>query len=369
MQHPYTLDALPAGDPRVVPRTPGLRDIERLFPAPVSVGRGRLAVEGGVSIVAGPGLGKTTLLAQLAEALDRERHLATAVVAFPDTAGMLGEDGFYRYLAALVVRIRQSLLASPRIVQTPFAAVRAVLAAEPAWDGGGSAGHLPGSAVMTPRGFESWMHALGAAAVHAPGLGLLFDDVDAVTPASWKSAFVAALRFTFQSCAGVTPIYALYRVYADESLPGSNYFRNVTRPLFLEPLSTAERQALLHLALPALTEESSRRIFSQVGGHPRLVHALLADLCAALPDGSDGDELTPADVDALLGGEAVERQHALVGALIARTPGLIEALRELTASQEPRAYRGLSRGLVASGLVDQDADGNAVVPARIAETL
>jgi hypothetical protein len=204
----------------------------------------------------------------------------------------------------------------------------------------------------------------------------MFDDVDAVAPAAWKPAFIAALRFTFQSCAGVTPIYALYRVYGDEAQPGSNYFRNVTRPLFLEPLSAtrardgaSEREALVRLALPALPQPAIARIDQLVGGHPLLLHALLGALAAALPDGSDGADVTAGDVEALLDHAAVDEQHALAVALLGRTPGLAEALRELVAAPEPRPHRGLSRGLVASGLVDQDAGGNAVVPGRVREVL
>ena len=90
---------------------------------------------------------------------------------------------------------------------------------------------------VTPRGLAKWVSALGQAATHAGGMCLLVDDVDVTAETSWKAAFVAALRFTFQSASGITPIYAAWKLFLDESLPGSNYFRNVTRPVFLEPFA------------------------------------------------------------------------------------------------------------------------------------
>src|SRR5215218_5760852 len=119
--HPYTLASLGADDPRFLVRTPGVADIERLFPSPSSAGRGRLAVEGGVSVVAGPGMGKSSLLANLARRLDGDRNLATALVAAPRAAGYPGEGGFYAFLADLVRALRGALAASPRLGEPVFA--------------------------------------------------------------------------------------------------------------------------------------------------------------------------------------------------------------------------------------------------------
>src|SRR5947208_13719489 len=115
VNHTYTTASLAADDARFLARTPGVSDIERLFPSPSSAGRGRLAVEGGVSVVAGPGMGKTSLLANLAHKLDRDRNLVTTLVALPVASTYPGEDGFYAFLGDLVRRLRAGLSTSPRI--------------------------------------------------------------------------------------------------------------------------------------------------------------------------------------------------------------------------------------------------------------
>lgn len=353
---PYTTDSLGWGDPRAVSRAPGAAEIGHLFLAPASVGRGALGVEGGVSLVAGPGMGKTTTLRQLAFALAERRGVATALVALPDVRAHRDAAGFYPYLGAVLASIRRALVAPAAMVRLPEAA-REVLSRE---------GDAAASGAVTPPAFERWMGELGAAASRGAGVCLLFDDVDAVQEASWRQAFVAALRFTFQACVGVTPVYALWLQYRDESLAGSNYFRNVTRPVFLAPLASEGRVALARHGLPGAAAADVRRASALVGGHPLLLQRLLADV---VDSGWSPDSARP--LDALLGAERVEAQRRLVASLLAASPGLVEALRQLEARREaaPVSYRTLPVGLAASGMVDEDQAGHAFVPERIAAGL
>lgn len=359
MRHDYTLAPLSPDDPRFQSRDPGVGDIERLFPWPVSVGRGSLAIEGGVSVVAGPGMGKTSLLARLAAHLDRSRRLATALVSVPTATEYPGEDGFYGFLGELVQRTRAALGASGRLREPRGAPVAAVLQAEPAWD-------APTRGCMTPRGFAQWIATLGGAAVHTPGVCLLLDDLDHVQGAAWKAAFVAALRFTFQTSAGLTPVYGLWTLFADEALSGSNHFRNVTRPVFLRPLPMDGRRALVSAALAALPEPTVARVLALAGGHPLLLHKVLGDLAEALPDDDAASRLSPSSLDAALGPERVAGQHALARQLVDATPGLAAAVRQLDATPDPDL---LSRGLVASGLAELGPDGRPAVPERIREAV
>ncbi len=69
MDHPYTTERLAPGSGAAVLRVPGAREVTRLFPEPSAIGRGSLRVEGGITLVAGPGMGKTTLLGEVARAL------------------------------------------------------------------------------------------------------------------------------------------------------------------------------------------------------------------------------------------------------------------------------------------------------------
>lgn len=369
LPHRYTTAALAPDDPCFVTRTPGLADLARLFPSPSSPGRGRLAVEGGVSVVAGPGMGKTSLLRSLASHLERQRNIATAFVSIPLASHHPGEDGFYGLLGELVRGLRSALRASRPIQGTGFEPVARLLASEPAWD---VAGVVPG---MSPRGMERWIGDLGAAAARTSGLCLLFDDADNVLEASWKNAFVAGLRFTFQTCAGITPVYALWSLYADESLSGSNYFRNVTRPFFLEPLHRAarahapnERRALLEVHLASCPPDVATVLFDLAGGHPQLLHRVLGDMCNAVGTASELPGLTAAAIDTLLAPYA-DAQRELARELVARTPGLAAALRDLGTLRGRSGGRALPVGLVASGLVDHDARGLAVMPTRVREVV
>ncbi len=367
LPHRYTTAALTPDDPCFVARTPGLADLVRLFPSPSSPGRGRLAVEGGVSVVAGPGMGKTSLLRALASHLEAHRNMAAAYVSVPAASQYPGEDGFYALLGDLVRGLRAALRGSTPMDTPAFERVAQVLALEPAWDVDGA---LPG---MSPRGMERWIAQLGAAAVQTPGLCLLFDDADNVVGASWKNAFVAGLRFTFQTCAGITPVYALWSLFADESLAGSNYFRNVTRPFFLEPLGgtayiqgRSEREILLDVHLSGCPSAASAAIFALAGGHPQLLHRVLGDVCDALDDAHALTTLAPGALDALLAPYA-EAQRRLARDLVAGTPGLAAALRDL--ARQSAGGRAMPVGLVASGLVDHDAQGVPVLPGRVREVV
>ncbi len=373
MKHCYTTEILDPGARGFIARVPGVREIERLFTEPSSVGRGNLCVEGGLTLVAGPGMGKSSLLRHLLHFMTTERQIPTALVALPSCQSYPGESGFYRYLAQLILQAlpqwqRLPLLSTPR-----YAAVRAALA-EPAWDVSGAA--LP---EVTPRGLERWISRIGSAATHAGGICLLIDNVDEVCPASWKVGFVTALRFVFQASAGVTPIYAAWKLFADESLPGSNYFRNVTRPMFLAPLGevpradggVGERQQLVALGLPELPAEALLRLSELAGGHPQLLHQLLSDLCAPLAPGRSASDLGPEMVEALLRGGAADRQRELVRRMLAGAADLATALREIDAARGTRrySYQGLPKMLVASGLVDKDSEGWARVPQRVREAV
>lgn len=365
--HRYSTESLAVDHPAFVARSPGLDDIERMFPSPSSSGRGRLAVEGGISIVAGRGMGKTSLMLQLARRLDEHREIATALVSMPHVGAYPEEDGFYAYLGDLVRMLREALRASPRVQHGSFRPVADALAIEPTWD---TPGVRPG---LSPRGMERWIGALGAAAVHTPGIALLFDDVDRVNSITWRNAFVAGLRFTFQTCAGITPIYAVWNIFADESLPGSNYFRNVTRPLFLEALSshaiapaTSERRALIDVDLAELSDAAALEVSRLVGGHPQLLQRVLGDLATALPADAVLAKVTAAEARAMLDANA-DAQRSIARACLAETPALATALREIVrAEQTPRT---LSRGLQATGLVDADIAGRPFVPERVREVL
>lgn len=354
---PYTTDSLAPADPRFLPRVPGVREIDHLFAVPASVGRGTLSVEGGVSVVGGPGMGKTSLLNHLARDLNERRGFATTIVHGPPIDQYRDEAGFYPYLGAVLREIEAGLRGTD--VPSPPATT--------------------GDAVeeITPRTFDERIRAIGAQASHATGLCLLFDDIDAITQAAWKDAFVAALRFTFQSCPGITPVYGVWLLFRDESLAGSNYFRNVTHPVFLAPLPASSestdggsRAALVRAGLPGVSDQDLDRVSALVGGHPQLLHRLCADVLASGWTAGNG-----AAIDSGLDQSACDGERALVRALLAASPGLAEALRALAARSPTGTggpvvlYRSLPKGLVASGLVDEAADGTARVPLRVAECL
>jgi energy-coupling factor transporter ATP-binding protein EcfA2 len=355
LRAPYTTHSLEQGDPRFLPRTPGLRDVMRLFPAPVSVGKGHLGVEGGVTLVGAPGLGKTSLLRHLKHALEQERQMPAALVKLPPIDDSAAVDSFPRYLALLVAELREQLLASPLVTWQD------ALLPEPPWDGGGD------GPAMTPRGLERWVRGLGQRAAQAHGLTLLFDDLDRLSVVPWRVAFVAALRFIFQAAAGLTPVYATWRLYFDESLPGSNYFRNVTRPIFLGPLDAAgERSALVDLGLPALPPPTRARLFELAGGHPRLLHQILSDLDERLGPGAEA-ELTPDELDRLLAAPAGEGARGLVAELITGSPALPSTLAAIGRGRY--RYAELPRSVTASGLVDRDPDGHARVPLLVSRAV
>lgn len=364
---PYTTASLVAGDPRFVERRPGVQDIERLFPSPVTAGKGRMAVEGGVSVVGGPGMGKTSLFAQLASVLAGDRRFTTATVPFPTAENYTGEAGFYAFLAELVLRIHSGLRQSQRVQENPDSALAVALQAPPAWD-------VPGAQAMTPRGFERFITTIAHSALHTPGICLLFDDVDQIGSATWKGPFISALRFVFQTSSGITPIYALWTLFGDESLPGSNYFRNVTRPVFLEPLAAESsaavgetRSKLIGLGMPELSDDTRLAVARLAGGHPLLLHRVLADLQAQLPTASNRAALMPEQIDAALGVNLVAAQRNLVGQLLGHSLGLPAALAELR--RKRMVYADLPRGLVASGFVDQTDDGVAVLAGRASDAI
>lgn len=346
---PYTTEHLEADDPRIVARTPGVRDVVRLFPAPASVGKGHLGIEGGLTVVGGPGMGKTTLLHQLRRALESERGIPVALVTLPRAGTGEEEQAFHRCLGDLVRQVRLQLESS---ASTP-AEIRRAFEVEPALRGGGQP--------LSPRELECWVRELARAAAQSTGVALLFDELDRVARAPWRVAFVAALRFVFQAAAGITPVYAAWQLYLDEALPGSNYFRNVTRPLFLEPLSAEARGALFDLGLRGLPEAARRRVTALAGGHPRLLQRVLADLVELL-DGRDAAGLGAEEVDALLARGSTALQRA-IAAEAAAAPSLPSTLQALAAGRYP--YRTLAKTLVASGLVDEGEDGIAVVPERV----
>ncbi len=342
----------------LVPRVPGVREVLRQFPNPASVGRGSLGVEGGITIVGGPGMGKSTLLRQLTRALEEELHLAAGCFALPAIQGYGTTDGFYRYLGELAGAAHEALRTSPGFARAERASLRAHLQNEPHWDAG--------SRSMTPRGLERWAGELGQEALTAGGVCLLIDDADDAAEAPWKAAFVAALRFTFQASTGVTTIYATWRLFLDESLPGSNYFRNVTRPLFLEPLSTtgtpSERERLAQQVAPVLPPEAGALLGAAVGGHPGLLRAALEDACTRWTGSETGD------LGAVVAADA-DRQIARVGALVAQTPQLVETLTRLDRAEQPYAHRSLPKAVVATGLVECDPEGMARLPPRVASYL
>ena len=362
-------DATPSlpGGASPVPRTPGVRELLRLFPDPSSVGRGSIAVEGGITVVAGPGMGRTTLLRQLVSALERERGLPVALVTMPEPERGEGGDGFHRWLASLVEQARAGLLGSALLASAELEPLRAALE-EPAVDEGG------GAPEVTPRGLERWVARLGAASGRTGGVCLLVDDVDSAAAMPWKIAFMAALRFAFQAAARVTPIYASWRLFLDETAPGSHYFRNVTRPVFLTPLGATpaspgeppERDALATAAVPGLAPAARARVFELAGGHPQLLEHVLADLRAGLR--GDPALLDATGVDALLGGAHAAGERALAARLLAGSPELATTLREL-ARADAYPFRNLSKVTIASGLVDRDAEDRAVVPELVRAVL
>lgn len=352
---PFTTASLGPADPRFLTRVPGVREIDHLFAVPASVGRGTLGVEGGVSVVAGPGMGKTSLLNRLARILDEQRGFATAIVRAPGIRPYRDESGFYPYLGAILGGIEQGLRRSTEAASLV---------------GDFSSAHQAGEGV-TPRVFEERIRAIGAAASHATGLCLLLDDLDGIVEAPWRHAFVAALRFTFQSCPGVTPIYAVWLLFRDESLAGSNYFRNVTHPVFLSPLLSSEsadgggRAALIRSGLPDASAGDVARISEVGGGHPQLLHRLAGDVLSSGWRPGCG-----ADVDGLLDPRVVEEQRTLVRSLLAASPGLDEALRgHARKGSAGAAYRSLPKGLIASGLVDEAPDGQVRIPERVRDCL
>lgn len=353
-----------AGAP--VTRVPGVRELLRLFPDPSSVGRGSLAVEGGITVVAGPGMGRTALLRQLVPALEQERGLPAALVTMPEPSAAAGDDGFRSFLAALVDQARAGLLASPLVEAPELAPLRAALE-QPAHD------EAAGGPGLSPRDLERWVTRLGDAASRGGGVCLLVDAVDAAAAMPWKIAFMAALRFAFQAAARVTPIYASWRLFLDESAPGSHYFRNVTRPVFLAPLAAeprlagepSERDAFVDRTLPGLSPSARGRVFALAGGHPKLLQRVLSDLRDAAP--AAPAELDAARVDALLAAAAAE-QRALAARFISGSAELASALREL-ARGRAYPYRSLSKEMVASGLVDRDAEDRARVPDLVRDVL
>jgi hypothetical protein len=367
----YTTQSLAAEDPLLMDRQPGVAEIERMFPSPVAEGKGRKAVEGGVSVVAGPGMGKTSLLAQLAAKLHGDRRLITAKIDIPDVTPYLSESGFYDFLGEIVLRTRRALvqamqtMTSPSTQDAAYNEIHAALQQEPAWD-------VADGQAMTPRGFERFIATLAQAALHTPGICLLFDDVDKVGTAPWKGPFISALRFVFQASSGITPIYALWTLFGDESLPGSNYFRNVTRPVFLEPLAAdasapGSRFELMNLGLPDLLAPTRAAISRLVGGHPLLLQTLLRDLAEQVPDAGACARLAPDQISATLGTRIVDYQQRVVAHLLSLSTGLGAALVDLERKRLP--YATLPRGLVASGFVDRDDDGVAVLIERVREVL
>lgn len=362
MDHRYSQAPLPPGHPAFIARTPGVREVVRLFPEPSAAGHGSLGVEGGLTFVAGPGMGRTSLLLHLQAALESERRIPCARVAIAQGAGA---TGFQTFLGTLAETARTELLASPSLAAPEHAALRAALAQPPPGDVAGEPGAL------TPRGLQDWIDGVGRAAAQGRGCCLLFDDLDRAAGAEWSGALVAGLRFTFQAASGVTPIFALWNLYFEESMPGSNYFRNVTRPIFVAPLEgspdASERTALVDLDLPSLTAEARERIEVLAGGHPALLQRLLGELAGALrPEEVDG--LTAAALDAkLLAGEPARREA--VRALLGRVPQLLPALRRLERLPQPLSYAALPPALATAGLLRRDARGMAALPLWIQEGL
>jgi hypothetical protein len=358
VDHRYSQAPLPPGHPAFVARTPGVREVVRLFPEPSLADHGSLGVEGGLTFVAGPGMGRTSLLLHLQDALEAERRIPCARVAVPDGARALG---FHAFLGSLAEAARTALLASPSVAAPEHDALRAVLSQPITAD-------VPeGQGALTPRGLQDWIGGVGRAAAQGRGCCLLFDDLDRVAGAEWAGALVAGLRFTFQAASGVTPAFALWHLYFEESMPGSNYFRNVTRPLFVAPLEGPERAALFGVDLGGLPPEARVRVDELAGGHPQLLQRLLGGLASALAEG-EAEALTPAAVDLrLLPGEAA-RQEA-VRTLLARVPQLRPALGRLDALSPPLAFSSLPPALATSGLARRDERGMAVLPAWIREGL
>lgn len=356
----------PPDDDRFIVRVPGVREILRLFADPVSAAKGSLSIEGGITLVAAPGMGKRSLLVRLAQALEREREIPAALLDLPPPDA--AEPGFHSFLGAIVREARRALLASPVLAGAPFDATRALLEKEPAWD------DAPGT--MTPRGLEHWIAALGQACARAGGLSLLFTNVDEVSTTSWKAAFVGALRFTFQASAGIAPIFGAWDLFLDESAPGSSYFRNVTRPLFLVPLSSdpgadgapSERIAAARKLSPSIALDALTPIFDLIGGHPLLLERAITiarDRLMTEPSTWSGAEVARA----LTADE--EPLASPVHRILARAGGLRDALQKILASSpdRPYAFRSLPSAVVASGLVDRDAAGNALIPGVVRSAL
>lgn len=358
MDHRYRQDPLPPGHEAFVARTPGVREVVRLFPEPSLKDHGSLGVEGGLTFVAGPGMGRTSLLLHLQDALESERRIPCARVAVPEGARAMG---FQAFLGGLAESARTALLASPSLVAPEHDALRAVLSQPIDGDVPGEAGAL------TPRGLQDWIASVGRAAAQGRGCCLLFDDLDRAAGAEWAGALVAGLRFTFQAAAGVTPVFALWHLYFEESMPGSNYFRNVTRPLFLAPLEGPERAALFAVDLGALPPEARVRVDELAGGHPKLLQRLLGELASTLAEG-EAEALTPAEVDRrLLPGQAARQEE--VRALLGQVPQLLPALGRLDALSPPLAFSSLPPALATSGLARRDERGMAVLPLWIREAL
>jgi len=365
----YTLAPLAGEDGRFLDRRPGMRDVERLFPSSVSAQNGSLAVEGGVSLVAGPGMGKTSLLRRLEKRLSSERGLLTAFVEVPDADGYPDEGGFYGFLGELVSRIDVGLRAAAAQASSTFDGVTAALGDVPAYDI-----DQEGRA-MSPRGFQRFIAGVAQAGVHTPGVVLLFDEVDHVVRATWKNAFLAALRFTFQTSAGITPFYGVWNLFGDESLPGSNYFRNVTRPIFFEPFAMGteaepgERRLLVQRGFPGLAPAAVAHVGRVAGGHPQLLQQVLGDLREALgaEDPARLATFSAIDVENVLGAARIRAEVALATSLLAATPALVKPLQMLISA--PLPARALSRALFASGLLDSDENGMSCIPGRVRAAL
>lgn len=362
MDHRYSQAPLPVGHPAFIARTPGVREVVRLFPEPSLAGHGSLGVEGGLTFVAGPGMGRTSLLLHLQAALESERRIPCARVAIAEGASA---TGFQTFLGTLAETARRELLASPSLAAPEHAALRAALSLPAAGDVAGEPGAL------TPRGLQDWIAGVGRAAAQGRGCCLLFDDLDRAAGAEWAGALVAGLRFTFQAASGVTPIFALWNLYFEESMPGSNYFRNVTRPIFLAPLDGspdgAERTALIDLELQALPAEARARVEVLAGGHPALLQRLLGALAEAVTPQEVG-ALTAAAVDPKLAPQEPARREA-VRALLGRVPQLVPALRRLGRLPQPLSYAALPPALATSGLVRRDAQGLAALPLWVQDGL
>jgi hypothetical protein len=150
----YRLAPLSPDDPAFVVRAPGARECLRLFPEPSASGRGSLGVGGGITMVAGPGMGRTSLLAQVQQALESQLRVPCArVQASPDRTSR----GFQAFLGELAEQARLGLSRSPPTAAPEHAALRAALQAALPGDVPGQPGQL------TPRALQGWVDGVGRA--------------------------------------------------------------------------------------------------------------------------------------------------------------------------------------------------------------